>query len=170
MSRQRTTGGLTWATLAVGAGSVLCGACRDNSGPSTPQVPDSVAIGTVSFSAESLVAGEMLVTEATASNVVTDSAHIEILGGGCRTRMKVFRASARAAPPAWDHDLWSPNCGDPAFRINLGIGESLRFADSLLVLSILGDSLPEGRYFLTVRLRHAGVDYEVVAGDVVLRR
>lgn len=152
--------------------AVLVCACNDVAGPPGNQPPDSIIIRTVSFSATTSVAGipAEVVTTVTATNTVTDSTTLEIRGGGCRVRLRAFRYPDRSGRPEWDHDRWSPNCTHPAFRIELGIGENVQFTKSIPVASILGDSLPEGRYYFTARLTKSNQAFEMTSGSAVLRR
>jgi len=162
----------TWRGVLVASG--VCGvlACSNPIAPTPRDLPDEVMIEGVRFvTVTSVSAGHRIVTTASATNLQDVRVELEILGQGCRLRPRAFRDVGRGGVPAWDHSGWSPNCTDRGFEIQLDAGESTQFSNEVQVMDVLGDSLPEGRYYFTARLSSDGNDQlEILSGaDELLR-
>jgi hypothetical protein len=86
---------------------------------------------------------------------------------GCTTLLRAYRAGARPDPPVLD---WSRGmqCEQDPTVLALDPGESRTFEEGAEAWHILGDSLPEGRYALTVLFRLADQTLEIPAGEVTL--
>jgi len=129
-----------------------------------------VVIQGATFSASTSADGSTVRTEVSVINNQSSPIEIDIQGGGCRVRLLAYRNASRSGVPAWDYDIWSPNCSDRGFQLPLDAGESGEFTNSVLVSDVLGDSLPDGRYYFVARLRTGDEDFPIQAGDAVLAR
>jgi hypothetical protein len=125
-------------------------------------------LGSVRLRAETRLAddGRMLDVDVVAVNDGRQPIHVEY--GPCALRLRVFRAGEPSGEPAWDSSR-RPNpdprtgertlCPPHSAATTLAPGDSLapkEFSASFPVITILGDSLPSGRYRLaaSVKLNH----------------
>ncbi len=71
---------------------------------------------------------------------------------GCQSRVRAYRTPQRAGVPAWDSHPEGQLCIE-GHRLPLAPGDSVLAAVSTYATTVpelLGDSLPEGRYFFTL--------------------
>jgi hypothetical protein len=115
--------------------------------------------------------------DAALTNATADSLRLEY--GACALGVRGYRTAERTAPPAWDARLRAPYeggygymCQGYAVFATLRPGQTLRareLSGRYSVAELLGDSLPDGRYHLTVSLDVRGAPVaEVHAGAVHL--
>jgi hypothetical protein len=90
-------------------------------------------------------------------------------GNWCPVRLRAYRNATRSGRPVW-LDRWCPE-NLPPIVLAPGWSDSLQVRNSMR--RILGDSLPEGRYFFTATLELATPQFqspELPAGSEVLTR
>ena len=124
--------------------------------------------------------GRMLDVEVVAANIGRRPVHVEY--GACAMRLRVYRSPSRSGEPVWDSGR-RPNpdprtgvtiaCPLYSVATTLAPGDSLtprEFAESIPVSTVLGDSLPSGRYYFSasVRINHHFAR-DVNAGEAELR-
>jgi hypothetical protein len=86
---------------------------------------------------------------------------------GCTTLLRVYRAGARPGPPPLDRSR-GMQCEQDPMVLALGPGESRTFEEVAEAWHILGDSVRQGRYALTILFRLADQTLEIPAGEVTL--
>jgi hypothetical protein len=96
----------------------------------------------------------------TSVKLTNDSAlpvHLEY--GACAVRVLAFRAEARAGAPVWNSDYRAPyhasytyGCTAQLILADLQPGKSLDFGFQGPLIELVGDSLPNGRYYLAADL------------------
>lgn len=147
--------------------------CGDAVAPPTQAPPREVVIDGVAFTAQTRAPSSSHEVETTvlARNTMPVPTEILIQGGGRRVRLRAFMEATRRGTPTWDQDRFSPNCTDLGFRIVLAVAETREFSNALPTSAILGDSLPEGRYFFTARITaRANEEFEMSSGDALIIR
>ncbi|MGH7457626.1 MAG: hypothetical protein ACREKN_00895 [Longimicrobiaceae bacterium] len=89
--------------------------------------------------------------------------------GGCPLTLLAYRSPSRTGEPAWDQSE-DRACILSLQLVTLEPGEQERFATRATATEILGDSLPDGPYYLAV-LAHAGQEgVKLAAGEADLER
>lgn len=104
------------------------------------------------------------------TNTRTDTMTLE--NGGCSVLIDVARDSVGAAP-VWQPDRARPRllCAMYSVTQSIGPGSSRTIGHATLrSATVLGDSLPEGRYYFVARLWFNGQRWSVPAGSAILRR
>ena len=90
---------------------------------------------------------------------------------GCVVLIRAYRTAERTGEPAWDQSRVVA-CTMALVEVALAPGESREFQARTDAGLILGDSLPDGRYYFSALLRPDGRALEVPAGeaDLAVRR
>lgn len=103
----------------------------------------------------------------------TSSREIHLVSDGCGVLPRVYGSADRAGRRLWDARPGAP-CLASVAPVTLAPGETRRFTRSYSARDVLGDSLPDGRYYFTVTYR-AGLAadgasrlVELTAGDARL--
>lgn len=176
----------------VAAIMIVCGlsACsppatpvpRPDTGPPSPhpqllaRVDDLTARAT-----SSIVRGDTSTSLHVAAALTYSGSTPKLLSyGGCPVTVLAYRTRNRRPPAVWNSELrrsWST--GQPYFCFSIEVEPTVAphstyapaaFTTSFPLLEILGDSLPDGRYWFTAELHVNRVIFDVPAGDAVLRR
>lgn len=157
--------------LAVTAG--LFAACSGSEGPNDiggdPAPRNVVVVDSIRYSAETAILESFPVrlrTTVTLTNLAqrTDTLAVP---GGCPVTLRAYRDPARTGTPAWDQSqvLF---CTLQIRYVVLGPGESELLQGGASATDILGDSLPDGRYYLSAVVRIEGETIELAAGSATL--
>lgn len=88
---------------------------------------------------------------------------------GCRVLLRAYRSSDRTGAPAWDQERVL-GCTLAIQEFEIKAGDTLELPRQASAVEILGDSLPNGRYWLTAVVRKMGSPFELAAGEVELAR
>jgi hypothetical protein len=86
---------------------------------------------------------------------------------GCVVLIRAYRNAERTGEPAWDQSRVVA-CTMALVEVDLAPGESREYQARTDAGLILGDSLPNGRYYFTALLRPDGRALEIPAGDAEL--
>ena len=133
----------------------------------------------LTFAAATTVSNANLNVSAKVTN--TNAAPVRLEYGACAVTLLAYRSADRAGKPAWNSDLRRPY-GDPDARygcpqylavgvLDPGATQSPRELNpSFPVLEMLGDSLPNARYYFKAVIRMNWRSAEVPAGDADVRR
>ncbi len=116
-------------------------------------------------------APRQLRTEVTVTN--TSNRRVRIEYGHCALSIRAYRTPERSGKPAWDERRLGRPCPLYLAGNTLRPGESIspsQFRSSIPVPEILGDSLPEGRYYFSANLELNGQMAAIPAGEGELRR
>lgn len=99
---------------------------------------------------------------------------VGLVTDGCGIDVRAFRGPERRGEPAWSSDPDGPCLTSPV-PIVVAAGDTVLWTRDLTAADVLGDSLPDGRYWFTVALGEASVvtsehvkEVEVTAGDAEL--
>lgn len=139
-------------------------------GDSVTDAPSTVhVVGDVEYSAETAIMESFpvqLATTVTLRN--TSNADLELLfGDSCVVRLRAYGNAERSGEPAWDQSR-SMGCVAMIFEDTIPAGDTVQYRARSDGYEILGDSLPDGRYWLSAVLDPAGERVEVPAGVVDL--
>jgi hypothetical protein len=107
-------------------------------------------------------------TTATLTNTTT-SRRTVTFPDGCVVLVRAYRNAARAGAPAWDQAR-TVACTQALVEVAVAPGETVSRNTRFEPRAVLGDSLPEGRYYLSAYLRPMNTVVEVAAGEVDLQR
>ena len=141
----RTTALLTAAALGAG--------CTRHEAPiAADQTPDEarVAASGVVYRAQTAVLESFPVqlrTVVTAEN--RGRQPVTLTSGGCEAFLVAYRRPDRSGTPAWDQ-RYAIACTKILKRYPLAPGDSTQLRAGASAADILGDSLPNGRYYLSV--------------------
>lgn len=158
---------------------VVAAACSRPEHPAQPGQPESpssrqgsiMTEGDLRYVAETAIMESFpvqLATTVTASNVGSRPAALEF-PDGCPVLLRAYRTADRSGRPAWDQAN-ETFCTMAIQQFTINPGESRRFTTRTDAREILGDSLPNGRYYLTAVLRKSGGPLELTAGEADLAR
>jgi hypothetical protein len=121
---------------------------------------------------------QYLSTSATLTNNGKWPAHLEY--GACPVRVVAYRDESRTGQPVWNsdhrkpyHASWSYGCTLQLILQNVQPGHSLELTFSSPLIELVGDSLPNGRYYLSADVLTSDSPFtRVPAGsvDVALSR
>ncbi len=147
--------------------------------PERPAQPELPAVrqgaprteGDLRYTAETAIMESFpvqLATSVTVVNIGSRPAALEF-SDGCPVLLRAYHTPDRSGEPAWDQER-DTFCTLAIQRITIDSGESRSFSVRTDARQILGDSLPNGRYFLTAVLRKTGWPLELEAGAVDLAR
>lgn len=99
---------------------------------------------------------------------------VQLLTDGCGLRARAYRTPARTGRPAWDSRPAGP-CLALAASVTVAAGDTVRWMLDVSAAEVLGDSLPDARYFFTAGVGSASIEnsenvreIEVEAGDAEL--
>jgi|GEM_PF-1563824 len=125
--------------------------------------------GDLTYSVQTLVRESFPVQIETIVKVENRSGKAQTLEfpDGCPLLLRVYEENARERTPVWDQSrvLY---CTQAIQHFDLEDGESMRFSTRTDAEEILGDSIPAGRYDLTVVVKRIGWPIELDAGSVDL--
>lgn len=164
---------MTHAPRLLLAATLACAACAPAPAPApqdgAPGGSSSSYQGPLRFQASTAVLRSFpaqLSTTVTATNTSNQAQTVE-MPGGCTVLLRAYRTPERTGAPAWDQQR------DTACTLQLLVeqyapGQSRQYHGRATAVEILGDSLPNGRYYLTALLRPAGGTVEVPAGEADL--
>lgn len=159
--------GRTW-TIALAAGAQA--ACTGAREPVQPDPASEVRVfESVEYRAETQVMESFPVqlrTRATVTNRAGRTAEV-VFPDGCVVLLRAYRSPERSGPPAWDQ-AGAVGCTMALVEVALAPGEAREFSTGASARDILGDSLPDARYYFTAVLRPGGTEVEVAAGDAEL--
>ena len=151
---------LTLTLLLVAA----CSTAED--GPTDSPAAASSRIGGIEYGAETLIMESFPVqlrTIVTARNP-TDAPVVLEFGNPCVAHLRVYADSARSGLPLWDQERVT-GCIAVVFEDTIAPGDTAQYvAPNTDAREVLGDSLPDGRYWLAAALRPNGRAIEVPAG------
>lgn len=183
LSLSRVCGGLSALAALVGT------ACSNSSTPTGPDLPPALAVvdlDGVRYTATSRLSDttpRQVVVTVTAENHTGDPIEIEVAANidspgacGAVSRLLVYRTPARSGQPTWDSFDMDAICPAIATAITLEPGAPREFTRLTDVRDILGDSIPNGRYYFTAALEfsvgpnHTDRTIVLAAGDLDLAR
>lgn len=168
--------------LAIGVSMFMGISCSADTGPMDPVLRQEVVVDGVRYSAQASVESAepfRVLATISATNVSRTSRLIEY--GHCAARLLAYKDTARSGSPVWDQRrvVANPDTGN-AFvcllylrRVQLAPNQTFEPDEFKTVAEgrdILGDSLPEGRYYLTVLLEVNWDTLKIAAGDVLVTR
>jgi hypothetical protein len=168
---------MTTLRTAAALLTLLTAACTGGASPRTapPDAPAAVP-GALRYAARVAVHGDSLVAHANAVNAGSEP--VALRYGDCALLLRAWRSPDPRGEPAWRSERRGPFrtglrdvCGSLTRYDTLAPGDSLPRPLGLRVplLDVLGDSLPDGRYWFTGVLQlNAGDSPPFPAGDVVL--
>jgi hypothetical protein len=156
-------------TLLVAA--LACAACAPAPPNDTAPGGSGAAHGPLRFEASTAVLRSFpaqLSTTVTATNTSGQAQTVE-MPGGCTVLLRAYRTPARTGTPAWDQQREAV-CTQQLLIEEYAPGQSRQYHGRATAVEILGDSLPNGRYYIAALLRPAGGEVEVPAGEADLAR
>jgi hypothetical protein len=164
---------MTHAPRLLITAALLCAACApaSSAAPEDGAPGESTASyqGPLRFEATTAVLRSFpaqLSTTVTATNTSAQAQTVE-MPGGCTVLLRAYRTPERTGAPAWDQGR-DAVCTLQLLVQEYAPGESKQYHGRATAVEILGDSLPNGRYYLTALLRPAGGAVEVPAGEADL--
>lgn len=142
---------------------VLLG-CTSTSDDDVTGTPDrNRTIGDIELSAETMVMESFPVqlrTVVTARNTSPDPVRITF-PDGCVVIIRAYRDAARSGQPVWEQ---ASACTMALVPVDFAPGETKTFTNGTDAREILGDSLPDGRYWLSAFIRPDSERIDVPAG------
>jgi hypothetical protein len=135
----------------------------------------STGLDALRYRASTGVAGSTLHGRGVVINAGASPISVEY--GSCALRLRAYRTAARTGPPAWRSEGRQPYGGGGFYACDLaGRGAVIAPGDSLArfgvespVIEVLGDSLPDGRYYFTAVIElNSGASPEIPAGETQL--
>ena len=148
----------TW--LCTGLALVVIGIAGCASVPSTSNEALPHSLSAIAQSAVTLRdTVQQLSTSVKLTNSGVKPVHLEY--GACAVRVLAFRDEARTGSPVWNSDYGKPYhspypfgyvCTMQLFETDLQPGKNLDFGFQVPVIDLVGDSLPNGRYYLAADL------------------
>lgn len=155
------------------AATALLTACSGAEGPidiGGETVPRNVAVvDSIRYSAETAILESFPVqlrTTVTLTNLAQRTDTLEV-PGGCPVTLRAYRVPTRTGTPVWDQSKVLI-CTLQLRYIVLESGESELLQGGATATDILGDSLPDGRYYLSAVVRANGETIELAAGSATL--
>lgn len=148
-------------------------------GPLSPQTwprADTTIAG-LEYRVSTMLVGSIVEARVSLRNPATDTIRMAI--PGCSRWLRAYETPARADQPAWDEKGrlgWNEEigaviaCTAQEENLVLGPGQSRSHEIRYSVDAILGDSLPEGRYYMSVLIESHGQPVAIPAGSVELMR
>lgn len=161
---------LRFPPLAAALVLAACARAVVTSGPD-PVRPDAVMVGEIRYQAETAILESHPVQLRTTVSVTNTGARPDTLEmpGGCPVLLRAYRDPARTGTPVWDQAR-NTACTLQLLYLDLAPGQTRAFEGRATAHDILGDSLPNGRYYLTAVLRPENQVVELEAGDTELVR
>ena len=149
---------------------LLLAACTNGEDTVTDAPSSAHNLGGVEYSAETLVMESFPVqlrTIVTARNATGDDAFLHF-GSPCVTHLRVYDNAARSGAPVYDQAR-EYGCIAVIFDDTVAAGDTAQYsAPNTNGYEVLGDSLPDGRYWLSASLNPSGQRIEIPAGAVDL--
>ena len=145
--------------------AALAAACMSSVEPDGPPSSSAVIHGQIEYTAETLIMESFPVQLRTIVRMRnrTGSATEIRFGGGCPVLIRAYRDEARTRL-AWDQSR-TVACTKEIQILSLRSGESAeRAAPHTDARQILGDSLPDGRYWLSAHVQIVGSPLLIAAG------
>jgi len=147
---------LVLATLSVAVlGQTGCGSVGGDS--ATITYPTSALTASATTAITTRDTTQMLATSVTLTNNGALPAHLEY--GACAVRVLAFRDEARTGNPVWNSDYRKPyhasfgyGCILVLYVRDLQPSKSADFGFVSPLIELVGDSLPNGRYYLAADL------------------
>lgn len=146
----------------------LAAACGGSPEPAPPPAGSSVVEDGVRYTADTRVLESFPVqihTTVTLRNEAGGTRTVE-LGSGCPVLLRAYRSEARGAP-AWDQGRGLA-CTLQIQQVELAPADTAQRTTRTDAREILGDSLPDGRYWLDAYVRVVSGEVVVPAGAVEL--
>jgi ribosomal protein L11 len=156
--------------LTVGLGLAACAPVDPAFPPLAVPSPVRVVDG-VTYRAETHVMAErptQLHVQGTVTNTSAQERRVEF-PDGCVVLLRAYRHVERTGTPSWDQRR-TIACTQAVQVARIAPGRSESYETTTGAREILGDSLPEGRYYFTAYYRPGNQLVEVLAGDAELRR
>jgi hypothetical protein len=158
-------------TRTLLAAALACAACAPPAPPAGDAAPgrSTATQGPLRFEAATAELRSFpvqLSTTVTATNASGQAQTVE-MPGGCTVLLRAYRDASRTGTPAWDQQREAV-CTQQLLIEEYAPGQSRQYHGRATAMEILGDTLPNGRYYLTALLRPAGGTVEVPAGEVNL--
>jgi len=142
-------------SCVVVIGQIGCGAVGGDSAAITDPTSALTASATSAITTRDTT--QMLATSVTLTNTGEWPAHLEY--GACAVRVLAFRDEARTGNPVWNSDYRTPyrstsryGCILVLYMRDLEPSKSADFAFVSPLIELVGDSLPNGRYYLAADL------------------
>lgn len=159
------------AFAALMVASLTLSACSTDSEDDVTPEPTAteVVVNGIAYRLESRVAETFPVTlyaDLTMENVADQAVEVTF-PDACVLLLRAYRSDDRTAEPAWDQQRGAM-CAQALVRHRLSPGETEQHGTRVDAGEILGDSLPDGRYYLTAFIRPDGREVEIDAGSVEL--
>lgn len=148
---------------------VLLAACSGGNDSVTDAPADSRSVDGIVYSAQTAIAESFpvqLYVTVTATNTSGNAREL-VFPDGCIVTLRAYDNEARTGEPAWDqaHLL---GCTMALEERTVPGGGALELRGASDARDILGDSLPDGRYWLAAYIRPDGGAVEVPAGSADL--
>lgn len=148
---------------------LLLVACSNGGDPVADTPSDSRSVGGIVYTAQTAIAESFpvqLYVTATATNPAGNAVQLAF-PDGCIVTLRAYDNAELTGPPAWDQaNVVVCTQAIEERMVPGGGGLELRGASD--ARDVLGDSLPDGRYWLTAVLRPNGETVEVPAGSADL--
>ena len=146
---------------------LLVAACTSaEDGPTDSPPATSRQVGGVEYSADTRVMESFPVQlgmSVTARNTSGAAVTLEF-PDPCVPRLEAYRDSARSGEPAWSQER-AIGCAAVIHVVEIGAGRTHELgAPTVSAYDVLGDSLPDGRYWLSAVLMPNGQRLELPAG------
>lgn len=148
------------------AALALAAACAPNPAPTGGGTVDADGIR---YAADTRILESFpvqLQTTVTLTNTTSAPQTLEI-PGGCPVLLRAYTTAERTGEPAWDQSR-DIVCTQQVMIARLGPGESEEVTGRASARDVLGDSLPNGRYYLTAVVVPNRQQVEVPAGEADL--
>lgn len=155
------------------AAALILAACTQAAVTSDPDPvrPGAVMVGEIRYQAETAILESYPVQLRTTVSITNTGARPDTLQlpGGCPVLLRAYRDPGRTGTPAWDQER-DIVCTLQLLLLDVAPGQTRTLEGRATAHDILGDSLPNGRYYLTAVLRPENQVVELEAGDTELVR
>ena len=149
--------------------SLLLPACSASGDNVTDAPADSRSVDGIVYSAETAIAESFpvqLYVTVSATNSTGDAAQL-VFPDGCIVMLRAYDDAERSGEPAWDQSRLV-GCTAAIEERTIPGGSTIELRGASDARDVLGDSLPDGRYWLSAVLRPNGDVVEVPAGSADL--
>lgn len=149
--------------------ALLLAACSSGGDNVTDAPADSRSVDGIVYTAETAIAESFpvqLYVTATAMNPAGNAAEL-VFPDGCIITLRAYDNEERSGQAAWDQARMLV-CSQAIEERTVPGGGALELRGASDARDVLGDSLPDGRYWLSAVLRPNGVVVEVPAGSADL--
>lgn len=159
--------------LALLALLAACSRTEETAEPLAPNLQQGIALteGDLKWVAETAIMESFpvqLATTVKVENVGSKPAVVEI-ANGCPIFLRAYRTPDRTGTPDWDQ-AQHVFCTMALEVVQLGPGESRSFTTRTNAAEILGNSLPNGHYYLAAFVNKTGSGIQLDAGEADLAR